>query len=117
MKTKLTFQLIKYIVILFFIYFILVYFNILPNNKINNENNNETNINKLEAVCPLTVFNPNKLSVNDIINKELPKPNNSNVKISKIHYCSVKENTNKKMTDQCMLGNIYLDIEKSNNSL
>lgn len=35
MKTKLTFQLIKYIAILIFIYLILIFFKILPSNETN----------------------------------------------------------------------------------
>jgi L-asparagine transporter-like permease len=55
MKTKLTFQLIKYIAILFFIYVVLIFFRILPSNETNTDINNQSNINKLkklEAVCP-----------------------------------------------------------------
>jgi hypothetical protein len=124
MKTKLTFQLIKYIAIIFFIYVILIFFNILPNNETNTDINNQSNINKLkklEAVCPLTIFNPNKLSVNDFNNIEnIANPDISNSKIqlnnqtNKIHYCSVKEDTNIKSNKQCTLGNVYLDIEKCN---
>lgn len=129
MKTKLTFQIIKYIAILFFIYLILIFFKILPSNE-NNENNknnkNEINntykLQKLEAVCPLTIFNPNKQLINDLkARKNIPNPDISNSKTqvnnqtNKIHYCSVEENTNNKSNQQCMLGNIYLDIEKCNN--
>jgi hypothetical protein len=132
MKTKLTFQLIKYIAILFFIYLILIFFKILPSNESNktNETNemNETNkrhkLQNLEAVCPLTIFNPNKLSVNDLKPIEnIPNPDIStsktqlNNQTNKIHYCSIDENTNIKSNQHCMLGNIYLDIEKCNNSL
>jgi hypothetical protein len=132
MKTKLTFQLIKYIAILFFIYLILIFFKILPSNETNktNETNemNETNkrhkLQNLEAVCPLTIFNPNKLSVNDLKPIEnIPNPDIStsktqlNNQTNKIHYCSIDENTNIKSNQHCMLGNIYLDIEKCNNSL
>jgi hypothetical protein len=131
MKTKLTFQIIKYIAILFFIYLILIYFKILPNTE-NNKNNNETNnknnknniykLEKLEAVCPLTIFNPNKQSINDLKPREnIPNPDISNSKTqvnnqtNKIHYCSVEKNTNNKSNQHCMLGNVYLDIEKCNN--
>ena len=126
MKTKLTFQIIKYIAILFFIYLILIFFKILPSNEINENNKNEINntykLQKLEAVCPLTIFNPNKQSINDLKAREnIPNPDISNSKTqvnnqtNKIHYCSVEENTNNKSNQQCMLGNIYLDIEKCNN--
>jgi len=132
MKTKLTFQLIKYIAILFFIYLILIFFKILPNNETNKTNktneSNETNkmhkLQNLEAVCPLTIFNPNKLSVNDLKPiQNIPNPDIStsktqlNNQTNKIHYCSIDENTNIKSNQHCMLGNIYLDIEKCNNSL
>lgn len=129
MKTKLTFQLIKYIAILFFIYLILIFFKILPSNETNKTNKtNETNkmskLQNLEAVCPLTIFNPNKLSVNDLKPIEnIPNPDIStsktqlNNQTNKIHYCSIDENTNIKSNQHCMLGNIYLDIEKCNNSL
>lgn len=132
MKTKLTFQLIKYIAILFFIYLILIFFKILPSNETNKNNkSNETNetnkmhkLQNLEAVCPLTIFNPNKLSVNDLKPIEnIPNPDIStsktqlNNQTNKIHYCSIDENTNIKSNQHCMLGNIYLDIEKCNNSL
>lgn len=132
MKTKLTFQLIKYIAILFFIYLILIFFKILPNNETNKTNktneSNETNkmhkLQNLEAVCPLTIFNPSKLSVNDLKPiQNIPNPDIStsktqvNNQINKIHYCSIDENTNIKSNQHCMLGNIYLDIEKCNNSL
>jgi len=135
MKTKLTFQLIKYIAILFFIYLILIFFKILPSNETNKTNkNNETNetnktnkmhkLQNLEAVCPLTIFNPNKLSVNDLKPIEnIPNPDIStsktqlNNQTNKIHYCSIDENTNIKSNQHCMLGNVYLDIEKCNTSL
>jgi hypothetical protein len=132
MKTKLTFQLIKYIAILFFIYLILIFFKILPNNETNKTNktneSNETNkmhkLQNLEAVCPLTIFNPNKLSVNDLKPiQNIPNPDIStsktqlNNQTNKIHYCSIDENTNIKSNQHSMLGNIYLDIEKCNNSL
>jgi hypothetical protein len=126
MKTKLTFQIIKYIAILFFIYLILIFFKILPSNENNKNNKNEINntykLQKLEAVCPLTIFNPNKQSINDLKAREnIPNPDISNSKTqvnnqtNKIHYCSIEENTNNKSNQQCMLGNIYLDIEKCNN--
>lgn len=129
MKTKLTFQLIKYIAILFFIYLILIFFKILPSNETNKNNEtNETNkmhkLQNLEAVCPLTIFNPNKLSVNDLKPIEnIPNPDIStsktqlNNQTNKIHYCSIDENTNIKSNQHCMLGNVYLDIEKCNTSL
>jgi hypothetical protein len=126
MKTKLTFQLIKYIAILIFIYLILIFFKILPSNEINktNETNEMRKLQNLEAVCPLTIFNPNKLSVNDLKPIEnIPNPDIStsktqlNNQTNKIHYCSIDENTNIKSNQHCMLGNIYLDIEKCNNSL
>jgi hypothetical protein len=132
MKTKLTFQLIKYIAILFFIYLILIFFKILPSNETNetNETNKTNKTNKthklqnLEAVCPLTIFNPNKLSVNDLKPIEnIPNPDIStsktqlNNQTNKIHYCSIDENTNIKSNQHCMLGNVYLDIEKCNTSL
>jgi hypothetical protein len=101
----------------------------LPSNETNKTNEtNETNkmhkLQNLEAVCPLTIFNPNKLSVNDLKPIEnIPNPDIStsktqlNNQINKIHYCSIDENTNIKSNQHCMLGNIYLDIEKCNNSL
>ena len=126
MKTKLTFQLIKYIAILFFIYFILVYFKILPGfeSNITNETNetskkyNMRKLQNLEAVCPLTIFNPNKLSAYDLKPIEnSPNPTSSTNKVTKVHYCSINENSNIKSNEHCMLGNIYLDIEKCNYSL
>jgi len=131
MKTKLRFKIIKYIAILFFIYLILIFFKILPSNE-NNKNKNNKNENneinsiyklqKLEAVCPLTIFNPNKQSINDLKPREtIPNPDISNSKTqlnnqaNKIRYCSVEENTNTKSNQHCMLGNVYLDIEKCNN--
>jgi len=103
------FKVIKYIVIIVFIYFILNYFKLLPdsiniidNNEINKMNKanemNEHKLKNLESVCPLTVFNPNI----------------ENSKTSKVHDCSAKEKTTTQSNKQCMLGNIYLEIEKCN---
>ena len=141
-KYNFTYQFIKYIVILFFIYSILYYFNffnvldtaIMKRLSNSIQNNSIYKSNKIEELCPIKIFNPeNKFTFVEL--EKIPTPDISNSKTqsnnpsNKLYYCSFNATNpnnpnnpnNSTITihsnNESMLGAIYLDLEKCNTQL
>jgi len=138
-KYNFTYQFIKYIVILFFIYSILYYFNffnvldtaIMKRLSNSIQNNSIYKSNKIEELCPIKIFNPeNKFTFVEL--ETIPTPDISNSKTqsnnpsNKLYYCSFNATNpnnpnNSTITihsnNESMLGAIYLDLEKCNTQL
>lgn len=138
-KYNFTYQFIKYIVILFFLYSILYYFNffnVLDTTIIKRltnsiQNDSTYKLNKIEELCPIKIFNPeNKFTLVEL--ETIPTPDISNSKTqlnnpsNKLYYCSFKgtnaNNANNSTItinskNESMLGAIYLDLEKCNAQL
>ena len=135
-KQNITFQFIKYIIILVFIYSILYYFNFFHfldlhivkrlTNTI--QNDSAYKLNKIEDLCPIKIFNPeNKFTLVDLENIPTPDISNSKTQLNnpsnKLYYCSFKatnatnatNSTN--ATNETMLGTIYLELEKCNDQV
>jgi len=135
-KYNFTYQFIKYIVILFFIYSILYYFNffnvldtaIMKRLSNSIQNNSIYKSNKIEELCPIKIFNPeNKFTFAEL--ETIPSPDISNSKTqlnnpsNKLYYCSFNATNPNNSTitihsnNESMLGAIYLDLEKCNTQL
>ena len=135
-KYNFTYQFIKYIVILFFLYSILYYFNffnVLDTTIIKRltnsiQNDSTYKLNKIEELCPIKIFNPeNKFTLVEL--ETIPHPDISNSKTqlnnpsNKLYYCSFNANNANNSTitinskNESMLGAIYLDLEKCNDQL
>jgi len=135
-KYNFTYQFIKYIVILFFIYSILYYFNffnvldtaIMKRLSNSIQNNSIYKSNKIEELCPIKIFNPeNKFTFVEL--ETIPTPDISNSKTqsnnpsNKLYYCSFNATNPNNSTitihsnNESMLGAIYLDLEKCNTQL
>ena len=132
-KQNITYQFIKYIIILVFIYSILYYFNFFHfldlhivkrlTNTI--QNDSAYKLNKIEDLCPIKIFNPeNKFTLVDLENIPTPDISNSKTQLNnpsnKLYYCSFKATnaTNAtNVTNETMLGTIYLELEKCNDQV